>query len=151
MNQIEANEAISAAKGTISLGGTTFLVSPVTERIFATLSKWLRKRLADPISSIAASLAALPKHLQEIAVREAVQLKAGGGVEMTKSYVEQQLYEPEPCAFLVWLLIKESHPSMTHEQTTKLVQESGVENVLSELYEAAGLKGLEGNENGPIG
>jgi hypothetical protein len=40
---------------------------------------------------------------------------------------------------------------MTHEQTTKLVQESGVENVLSELYEAAGLKGLEGNVNGPIG
>jgi len=151
MNQVEANESIAAAKGTITLGGQTYLVDPMTERTFGTLSKWLRKRLADPLAAIAASLAGLPKHLQEIAVREAVALKAGGGVEMTRSHIEQQLMEPEPCAFLLWVLVRGNHPNTTHAELTALVQAGNPEAVLAELYDAAGLRDLEKNLSGRTG
>lgn len=151
MDRVEANESVAGAQGTITVAGTTYVVNPVTEQAFATLSKWMRKRLADPLAAIAGSLAGLPKHLQEIAVREAVQLKAGGGVDMTSAYIQQQLFEPEPCAFLLWTLIRGNHPTVTLEGLTAAVTTAGAEQVLADLYEAAGLSALEKNGNGRTG
>jgi hypothetical protein len=151
MSQQSLNMAVSGAKGTLVLGGSTYLVDPITDTIFGTIGKWLRKRMKNPLAAIADDLKHLPKHLQEVAVKEAVALKAGGGAEMTRAYLEQQLFEPEPCAFLVWLLIRGNHADVTHEFLIPLVTEASPERVLSELYSAAGLDDMEKNRTGRPG
>lgn len=149
MNQQEANEAAAAPKGTITLGGSVYLVDPVTERHFATLIKFLRSRMPSPFEAIAKDVAALPPHLQEVAVREAVNLKSSGSRELSRSHVESQLYEVEPCAFLCWILIRDNHPGLSLETLTAAVRESGTETVLASLYEAASLKALEKKTSKP--
>lgn len=148
MDQNQANESIVAAKGTITLGGQLYLVDPIKDQHFGTLQKWLRKRMANPLAAIAEDLKHLPKHLQEIAVKEAVALKAGGGMEMTRAFLESQLFEPEPCAFLVWILIRGNHPDVQHQDLVKKVEEVGAEFVLANLWDACGLGELEKNRNG---
>lgn len=146
MEAQERNEAVAGAKGTIVLGDQTFLVDQITDRHMATLSAYLRKRLKSPLDAILSSIKGLPPELQKVAVSEAVKLQASGPPEVTKGFVEQQLLEPEPLSFLVWILIRGSHPEVRHDQAfISMVEKAGSESVLSDLYSAAGLSKMQGN------
>lgn len=146
MEAQERNEAVAGAKGTIVLGDQTFLVDQITDRHMATLSAYLRKRLKSPLDAILSSIKGLSPELQKVAVAEAVKLQASGPPEVTKSFVEQQLLEPEPLSFLVWILIRGNHPEVRHDQAfISMVEKAGAESVLSDLYSAAGLSKMQGN------
>lgn len=145
MNQLEANEAVAGGKGTLVLEGTTYLVDPLTDRHFATLTNFIRKRMKSPLESIADSLKGLPPELAKEAIREATKMQASGGAEMTKAYLVEQLSNPKVLGFLTWLLVKSSHPTVTHDDLTILIEKEGVDRVLVELYEAAQLDKLEKN------
>ena len=145
MDSVELNEAVAGGKGTLILGGETYLVDPLTDRHFGTFSGYIRKRMKSPLESIAASLKGLPLELQKAAVSEATRLQASGGMELTRQHLTDQLSESEPLGFLVWLLVRETHPDTTPKKLAVLVEAAGPESVLADLYSAAGLEKLEKN------
>lgn len=146
MESQERNEAVAGAKGSIYLGGQTYLVDQITDRHMATLSAYLRKRVKSPLETIMESVKSLPPDLQKVAVAEAVKIQASGPPAVTREFVEQQLLEAEPLSFLVWVLIRGNHSDVKHNaEFIKIVESAGVESVLSDLYTAAGLAKMQGN------
>lgn len=146
MESQERNEAVAGAKGTLVLGGQTYLVDQITDRHMATLTAYLRKRVKSPLEAVMESVKSLPPDLQKVAVAEAVKIQASGPPAITREFVEQQLLEPEPLSFLVWILIRGNHPDVRHNaEFTKTVETAGVEVVLTDLYTAAGLSKMQGN------
>lgn len=146
MEAQERNEAVAGGKGTLVLGGQTFLVDQITDRHMATLSAYLRKRVKSPIEAVMESIKSLHPDLQKVAIAEAVKLQSSGPPAVSREFVEQQLLEPEPLSFLVWVLIRSNHPDVRHDAAfIKLVSDAGAEVVLSDLYTAAGLAKIQGN------
>lgn len=145
MNQLEANESVAGGKGTLVLEGVTYLVDPLTDRHFATLTNFIRKRMKSPLESIMESLKGFPPELAKEAVREATKMQASGGAEMTKAYLAEQLSNSKVLGFLTWLLVRSNHPEVSNENLTTMIEKVGVDKVLVDLYEAAQLDKLEKN------
>jgi hypothetical protein len=146
MDQQDRNESVAGGKGTIVIGGQTYLVDQINDRHMATLSAYLRKRIKSPLEMVMASIKSLTPELQKVAIAEAVKLQAGGPPEITRGFIEQQLLEPEPLSFLIWILIRGNHPDQRHDEAfIKVVSDAGAETLLTDLYLAAGLSKLQGN------
>jgi hypothetical protein len=138
----EANDVITGAPGTIELGGKTYLVGQPDDQVFATLKGYLAERLQSPFQAIADDLKFLSAADREAAIRAAVALKAGGGVDVTQAFADKQLRQPHGCAFLAWLLIRKEQPEAKLEDIHKAVTQDAVIDVLAKLYTAAGMDSL---------
>lgn len=146
-NQGEKNEQTAGAAGLVTIADRNYLASPPTDQDFGTLHNHLRRKLKNPVAAIAEDLEGLPPHVQQAAIRAAVELKAGGGAAMTSEFVSQELAKPEGCALLAWLLIRKNHPEVTLEAIKAgIPDDQTAARVLSELGEAAGT--LAGNRSG---
>jgi hypothetical protein len=146
-SQGEKNERAAGAPGPVTLGGRTYLASPPSDRHFGTLHNHLRRKLQTPFQAIADDLKGLPPHLQEAAVRAAVELKAGGGAAMTHQFVADQLQTPDGCAFFCWILIRDNHPDVELKTVRDAIPDvEAAIRTLADLQAATG--GLEGNRTG---
>jgi hypothetical protein len=121
------------------LGGQTYLVGQPASADFTALYSYLRQRLKNPLHAIADELAGLPPHIQQMAVKAAVELKAGGGAQMTEEFVREQLFLPHGCAFLAWLLIRKNHPDVKLADVQKHVTDETVLPTLARLQQASGM------------
>lgn len=149
ITQGEKNERVAGAPGPIQIGGVTYLATPPSDVEFGALHKYLREKLADPIQSVAKSIAGLPMYLQKIAINAAVEIQTGGGAKLTDEFVGQQVTQPDGCAYLAWLLIRKQHPDVTLETIRAAIPDNETAmRVLGDLYDAAGLRALAGKAAG---
>lgn len=140
MDKIDANEAVANANGTLVLQGQTFLLEPLNDQIFGTVTSFIRRRMKSPLESIMASLKDLPPELAKEAVKEATRLQATGvSLEFSKEYLDDQFHDPKVLGFFVWVVARKAHPDTTAEQFAKMVEAEGCDKVLSELYAGLGL------------
>ena len=149
ISQGEKNERVAGAPGPIQIGGVTYLASPPSDVEFGALHKYLREKLADPIQTVAKSIACLPMHIQRMAVNAAVEIQTGGGAKLTDEFVGQQVTQPDGCAYLAWLLVRKQHPDVTLETIRGAIPDAETAvRVLGDLYDAAGLRAIAGKAVG---
>lgn len=141
------NAAVVGGKGSIVVGGKTFLIDPISDQITGTLHNYFRRTMKSPLASIADSLKGLPEDLQKFAIAEAVKMQANGGAEGNGAFYRDAMLSNDGCGFLFWLLAKKNHPELTHEACTALVKAATPEVVMGELATASGLVQL-GSESG---
>jgi hypothetical protein len=152
MTQAERNEAVAGALGTLELGGRTYLVSQPDDRTFASIHKEFRKNAPTPIKAVSKELEDLPPQYRATAIKAAVELTAGGAVDLSESFIREQLQEPRGCAFLVYLLVKPQQPDVTLETIVPFVTAENLSDILVKVYEASGMKALvQGKVNGRTG
>lgn len=148
MEKIDANEAVANANGTLVLQGQTFLLEPLNDQIFGTVTSFIRRRMKAPLESIMHSLKDLPPELAKEAVREATRLQAGGkSLEFSKEYLDDQMHDPKVLGFFVWTVARKAHPDVKVEQFEALVAAEGCEKVLADLYEGLGLDKVSKEKN----
>jgi len=143
----EMNENVAGAQGTIVLAGSTYLIDQVTDKHIATLHKHLRKHMKSPLASIAESLNGLPLELQKAAISEAVQLQANGGAEGNNAFYRDAMLSSAGCGFLLWVLVKKSHPELSLEKCVAMVTEVTPEIAMTELAEASGMGRMTSSGN----
>jgi hypothetical protein len=151
----KANEAVSGGPGVLELGGTTYLVGQPDDRTFRTLLAHLRSKIKTPLTAVAEELAAMPPEMRALvqsgAISEAVKIKAGGGVELTQSYVQEELMKPAGAAFLAWLLIRKEQPDAKLAEIEPHVTDDNVVEVLAKLMTASGLEAVIAGKVGVTG
>jgi hypothetical protein len=136
------NEAAAGGPGFLQLNGTTYLVGQPTAQDMAALHRYFRERLQNPLAAIAGDLESLPPQYRAAAIKAAVELRAGGGAELTPGYVGEQLLQPHGCAMLAWLLIRKNHPEVTLEKIAPHVTAENASDVLAKLGAASGMAGV---------
>jgi hypothetical protein len=140
-DQERRNEVAAGGGGSVEIGGRTYIASQPTDPDFATLRAHLRQRLDNPLAAIAEDLKHLPAHLQREAVRAAVELKAGGGVEMTPARISDELLKPDGASFLAWLLVRHAHPEVRLEDLREHFTADSTPRIMAALSLACGLEG----------
>jgi hypothetical protein len=138
----EANVKVSGGPGSIELGGVTYLVGQPDDRLFTTLHDHCRKQAKNPIQAIADDLQYLPAEYRKDAIKAAVELKSGGGAELTAAGVQEYLFSPAGCAFLTWLMIRKEQPDVKLETIRPHVTETNVHDILAQLGKASGLEAV---------
>ena len=143
-----ANEHAANGCGTVTVGGTTYLVGQPTDQDMATVRNYFRRRLQAPLAAVAEELAGLTPAQRALvgdaAVRAAVELKAGGGAGMTPSFFAEQLRTPDGAAFLVWTLVRKNHPGVTLETVRTGVTEENAPALVADVFEASGMRDAMG-------
>jgi hypothetical protein len=143
-----ANDLVTGAPGTITLGGRLFLVGQPTTQDFVALRRHLHslavKKAKPPLAAIAEELSKLPAHLQSEAIKAAVAQQASGP-QVTNEAITEQLYTPEGCAFWTWLLIYKNHKDVRFEEVKAWVSEENVNEVLASLLKASSLEAIAPN------
>lgn len=139
VTQTEANSAIVAAIGTITLGGNVYFLRPVTPQDLMTFEGYVAKRLKSPIQSAAEEVQGLPPALQEMVMREAVRLKSAGPVKPSTQYVTEILGSPQGLAHMIWILARDHHPDLKTSELIGLIgdDEATVQRVSDDVYRAA--------------
>lgn len=149
-----ANRLATAAPGSVTLAGETYLVGQPTKAEFITLRKELirlwKASNSTPLTSIAPELQGLPPELQKIAVEAAVKLKAGNQ-EPDAAALQSMLFEPEAAAFWAWLLIRKNHPDVKLAAIKAAITRDTVDDVLASLLDANGLRDADPNSPGGSG
>jgi hypothetical protein len=140
------NEAAAGGPGSIELAGRTYLVGQPNDQDFAAIRNRLRANLQNPIQAIAEDLKYLPRQYHDAAIKAAVALKAGGGAELTESYIRERLIEPDGASFLGWLMIRKHHPEVTLEDIRPHFTAETTSQILAKLYEASGLEAVQGGK-----
>ena len=141
------NASVVGGKGSVVIGGKTFLIDPISDKITGTLHNYFRRTMKSPLASIADSLKGLPEDLQKFAIAEAVKMQANGGAEGNGAFYRDAMLSNEGCGFLFWLLAKKNHTELTHEMCISLVRDATPEVVMGDLASASGLVQL-GNQEG---
>lgn len=141
------NASVAGGKGSIVVGGKTYLIDPISDQITGTLHNYFRRSMKTPLASIAGSLKGLPEELQKFAISEAVKLQANGGVTGNGAFYRDAMLSNDGCGFLFWLLAKRNHPELTHEACTAIVAIATPEAIMGDLATASGLVQL-GDDGG---
>ena len=124
MDEQALAEAVTGDPGSITLGDITLLVGQPTDADFVTLKKHLdrlrRERAGTQSATFAANLKGLPPAVQNEAVKAFVPLNQA---LPTAEEAGSLLFEPAGAAFLLWLLCRKQHSSLTLEAAKSFVTE----------------------------
>ena len=143
MSQNEANCALSAAKGTISVGGSVYLVDRMTHSIQGTVYQWVRKRQRSPMDDLLGKISNWPLRLQEAAISKAMELDQKK--ELTQDQIWDTLTTHEGAAFLLWCLVRGNHPELTYEIALEKVKQHDPTGLIADLGEACKINELAKN------
>lgn len=160
MQQTAADPAALDGRGSITLGGETYLVAQASLSDLATVRQHVRKSLPEPMAMYAALVehpawAKVPAKVQEELAREAGKAALSGGDVVGPEQFFDLLVKPANVAFLAWVLLRKSHAGLTPQALQKHVTEANAAVVLADLWDASGLKRLTedllGKPSGPPG
>jgi hypothetical protein len=143
MSQSEANCAITAAKGSISVGGSVFLVDRMTHAVQGTVYQWVRKRQKSPMDDLIGKIANWPLRLQEAAISKAMEMDHRK--ELTQEQIWDTLSTHEGVAFLFWCLVRNNHPDLTYEGALEKVKSHDPTTLLGDLGEACKINEIAKN------
>lgn len=136
----ENNRAALAAPVAISVGELNLLASPPTPADFLVIRDELCRQcvaagqVMDPIKALGSSLKDLPPEYRSEAIREAIALKSGGGVEPSPDALQARMYTPDGAAFVLWLLASRNHQGLKLEEVRGVVGDADVaRSVLAQL------------------
>lgn len=118
-------QKMTAAGGTVQLGGRTYLLKQLTLGDYGQIQAWLKQRLPKPFAVVVAALKELepmrafdPEGYAE--ARKQLLLNAmedskkdGGG---SPELVSEALNSPEGIAMLIWLCVRKCHPEVGYEE-----------------------------------
>jgi hypothetical protein len=139
--------AIFALPGTLSLGGREFAVAAPTPTDVARTHQEMRRLAAQeclsPLAYVSASAPSLDPATHAEAVRAAVAMGSGGGVEPTRESVFRTYESLAGVRWRVWYAVRKLDGTFTQEQAAKLVTEENVFEVADALSKALGLDSLE--------
>jgi len=127
---------------TISLGGTTYLISAPTEKeVFAVL-QYAKKHAARHYNPIRDTMDAIKDLACTEEQRTALIMQAQRvqlSKEIPSDIVSEFVMSPKGCAFYFWVLARKQHPALTLEQSEALINEDNSVLVWADLDEASGV------------
>lgn len=130
-------EIMTAAGGTITLAGKTYLMRQLTLSDYGQIQSWLKERLPKPYAVVAEALKDLesirsfdPEGYAEarkmllLAAHE--DAKRGDGTGAPPEMVSECLNSPDGISYLVWLGVRKEQPQATYEEIRAAI---GAENL----------------------
>lgn len=151
MSKDEFQDALAAGKGTIQLGGKTFIVSPPTDSDARSIAMFLRKRARNPVQALRddPDFSLLPPDVQQAKLAEAAARKFDGQALDPVSAMEA-LMSVEGVRFMALVCLRKNHPDLTLEALAPLITDDNREAVFMELDQQTGMGPL-GNSGGRPG
>ena len=152
-------ETMTAAGGTIVLGGRTYLMKQLTLGDYGQVQTWLRQRLPKPFAVVADALKDLEpirafdpegyaearKQLLLAAMEDA---KRGDGTGAPPEMVADCLNSPDGIAYLVWLCVRKEHPEVAYETIRAAINSENLTALKKHLDSVNLFNGDDGAEEG---
>jgi hypothetical protein len=99
--------------------GRTWRASRWTRAVWADFLAWAKGRIPDPLDILLSSLDRIPEHLQDAAVRYAID-KSSEHLSVASPVVMRCLDSVEGTAHLLYLLLKPNHPGLTEDEAFEI-------------------------------
>lgn len=151
----EQARAVFAPPGTVRLGGREFVIPKPTPGDAARVHERMRELAAracvSPLAYVNAAAADLAPGVLAEALRAAVAMGSGGGVEPTREAVTRAYDSLEGVRFQVWYYARKACPGLTPDEVAALVPEDARYDAADALLSALGLRDLDPNAPRPAG
>lgn len=130
--------------------GQKWKVGRWTRRVWNDFLEWAKPRIADPLDVAEKALAKFPAHLHEVIVRHAID-RSQMHLTAGSTEVQSLLGTVEGSVYLLYLLLKDSHPGVTEDMAFDIATEVGGERMRKAFDVAAGKVPavVQGNEAAP--
>lgn len=140
-------EAQAGAPGSIELGGEVYAVPQASDSDLMEVRRWLKKHVPGPLEMYSALVAdpkfrTLPRKVRDELAAEAGRMKMRGETPLTGELAAEMLQEPEHCAFLAWVLLRQLRPGLKLSDLKPLITQENAGRVFFELHEASGMDSL---------
>ena len=140
MSKANNTKAIFGLPGTLTIAGQTFVIPSPTAGDLARLADRMRELampgMANPLMAVNAVATEMHAGVASEAIRHAVAMAAGGGVEPTREAVMRQYQSLAGLRFQVWYFVRKTVPGFTQKQAEELVTEENRYDVADGLIDA---------------
>lgn len=147
MDNATAQEIVSGAPGTITIGETTYLVAQATKRDMMTIKGHIDKLLLSPINSIKNDIKDWPPEYAKIAIDAAVKVQLGitrkqeTEDDKAENYT-RLLFTPEGVQFMAFVLLRKNHPNITLEYLKSVINDDNAPSIGAQLVDESKLDKL---------
>ena len=106
----------TAAFVRVTLGGTTYRVSPLQDKDFGVFERWVQQRFLDVVKQNLEGLT------EDQATRQLDRaFERAGSITFISPEASALMASVEGAVFLFWLSVRHEHPDVTESQLTKLL------------------------------
>ena len=149
-----ANRAVLGTPGVVRVGGREFVVPQPTAgdeaRVYEAMRDVAAKACVSPLSYVNANAEGMAPGVLAEALRVAVAMGSGGGVEPTREAVQRAYSSLDGVRFQLWYYARKAEPKLTRQEVADLVGEDDRYDVLDALA-AAQPRGAQGDPKAPSG
>lgn len=139
--------SVLGVPGTLTVAGRTFAVPPQTPGdVGRTRDAMRRLALAEcssPLDLVNAHAAKLAPAVFSEAVRQAVAMGSGGGVEPSQEAVLRAYDSLDGVRWRLWYQARKAEPGLARDEVDRLVTDENVYDVADALLDALGLRALD--------
>lgn len=147
MDAISKALVLSGAPGTMTIGDRTFAIDQPTPRdsaiILAEMKKQARATVVSPLVYVNAHAEQLHPGVFAEAIRSAVSLGSGGGIEPTREKIMEQYDTLEGVRWRFWYQARKLDATLTQKSVAELITEENFYEAADALYVAIGAKSLD--------
>lgn len=106
---------------TIEVGGKSYTLTRYDRAVLDKMTEWARARLPSPLAAIKDHLADLPRHLQDTAIKAAVEM-GGRKLSFDSPLIQEQMTTMDGGVKILSLLLAKHHPDLTEDKVVELVE-----------------------------
>lgn len=132
----------------IELGGTKYMLSPLTVKELGSCEQYLLSQRKTPLQIARENMAGLSDEDKEILLRAAIK-ETRSSSKIPAEEVKRWIDTLEGSKYTIWMMIRKNHPEMTMERVSELIDkmldeygEQAIAELLAKRDQASGIDDL---------